>query len=206
MKNEVQRVEPSLAAKTQSYPFLHHIISLLNHCGGTLAHSYLQHYFSSLTHKQTFVGIGLCTALLRSCRSIAIGVRSELCWFSCDRCHVAWQMAPQMTLECFGTAVRDRLSDCKVTEVLWLQNRPKSSALHHRVWKLVWGADMSLVFTQRAAVFYDQTSPLRSRQSKEHCCRSLWFVHTQLCKTKREEAFSWQLFRTSHTCSVLLIV
>jgi len=61
-------------------------------------------------------------------------------------------------------------------QVLWLQNKPRSSALHLRAWQLVWGvcADMlCLVFSKRAAVHYDQTSPLCSGLSKGHCSTSL---------------------------------
>ena len=58
-------------------------------------------------------------------------------------------------------------------QVLWLQNKPKSSPIQHKAWQLLRGVCaevMRLVFTKHAAVHYDQTFPLVS--SVQHCSRS----------------------------------
>lgn len=48
----------------------------LTHCEGILAHSFLQHCFSSVLR---FAGVHLCKVLLRSHHSISFGMRSGLC-------------------------------------------------------------------------------------------------------------------------------
>jgi len=86
-------------------------------------------------------------------------------------------MASHLTLEYFGIQRSSRSTQwLQSVQVLWLQNKPKSSALHHNVWQLVWGvcAEMlPLIFTKHSAVRYNQTSPLWSHLSKAHCSRYL---------------------------------
>ena len=171
-------------------------VSLIN-AEEFLFHSSLHHCLCLLR----FVAVCLCTALSLSV-SVSIWLRSglwvtatpslfsvsvilmEICCCVWDRCPVddtLWarrelsgQMASHLTLECFGI----QRSSCSTpwlqgARVLWQQNKPKSSALHHRAWQLVWGvcADvLCLVFSKRGAVYHDLTSPIWSHISKKKRC------------------------------------
>lgn len=77
------------------------------------------------TMSLTLVVGGTCiyTAFSRSCCSISVGLRSG-----------PWLGQP----EYFSLQRTSKLTQ-KLQSSMWLQNKPKSSTLHHRAWQLVWG-------------------------------------------------------------------
>ena len=111
------------------------------------------------------------------------------CTFRCcewDHCFVAWpnlsqalafrHMALHLTLEYLDIKSSWwwtlRLQS---VQVLRLQNKPKSLALHHYVWQLIWGLVLicCVCFSPNMVLcIMIKTSPLWSCLSKEYCSRS----------------------------------
>ena len=144
----------------------------------------LQLCFSLLSHLNWV--ICLSTTLLRSHHSVLTSLRSGLylahyntlirfffrhsvadlllclgslsCWWpSFSQALAVRQMASHLTLKYFGIQ-RSSWSTARCPS-------PVAVILHHRVWQLVWSvcADMlCLILSKRAAVHYDQTSPVWS--------------------------------------------
>ncbi len=139
-------------------------MSLLQHCGGILAHSSWQNCCNSATLE----GFRAWTAFLRLCHSISIGFRSGLwlghskvficfssaiqrwiCWCVLDHCPAAepkfasaWgheQMAGHCPSGFFGRQQNSwfHLSQ-QVFQVLKQQNSPRPSHYHHHILLLVW--------------------------------------------------------------------
>ncbi len=173
-------------------------MSLLQRCGGILAHSSWQNCCNSATLE----GFRAWTAFLRSCHSISIGFRSGLwlghskvfilfffshsevdllvCFGSEPKFASAWgheQMAGHCPSGFFGRQQNSwfHLSQ-RVFQVLKQQNSPRPSHYHHHILLLVWCS-----FSEMLCYFYArcngthtfQKVQLLSRQSTEYFPKSL---------------------------------
>jgi len=142
------------------------LLRLIDVCQHSFMHSFLkvppQHFYQF----EVWTLTGPFFFFRHSAVDLLLCLGSLSCWWpSFSQALAVRQMASHLTPEYFGIQRSSWTQWLQAIQVLWLQNKPTSSALHCRAWQLVWGvcADMlCLVFSKHAAVHYDQTSVLWS--------------------------------------------
>lgn len=163
----------------------------LSHCGGILAHSSLQYFFSSLRFA---------------------GKPFQSCWgLDYELAIVAWpnflkalaDRWPHMWLQ--NTLVHGQLNNCKVPRSYGCKTSQKSSLLYPPV--------LCLIFFQMwSCVLWTNISTLVLSVKRTLFQKYYWFTcsFADLTNTSifflerrgRQEAIVWLLFQTSHTCLV----